>query len=230
MFCRNGYKLLYTLFKDWDFTTYLHLTTHLTILLHLNFYHCTIYICFSYFSSRNGLTKTVGGGKEDGEVKDSSATNMLGFVPFLPPMVEATTQALLTMVRQGGNPHLEGYLKAVKRGSEPLDLSTSSPLPKPAAVSAKKPKKMSLSEALYGSDIVPLLRQSRKPSSPRPRRPTPNKPCTSACPPCTPDSQVVSLWTVEDVASFVSTVDMCAEYASVSQTFLFHSILLILMK
>lgn len=89
----------------------------------------------------------------------------------------------------------------------PLDLSAS-------AVPPIKRTRKTLSESLYGSDAIPLLRGS----IPRPKRQPQRKKCVSLCAekPCAPDSQSVSHWTVEDVAAFVTSLDMCAEYAPVS--------------
>ncbi|XP_073971167.1 SAM-motif ubiquitously expressed punctatedly localized protein [Rhodnius prolixus] len=173
----------------------------------------------------------------------SAAENqaMLGFVPFPPvfsPVIDMNaTQALLNMVRthqQGA--HLESYLKgATKRETlnAPLDLSSTAPPP--------KKHKRTLSESLYGSEVIPLLRgtglkrtslstgptntasgvgrRANKSSSTTTTSPANNSvstaPCGSVCAlkPCMPDTQTVGHWSVEDVAGFVASVDMCAEYA-----------------
>ncbi|XP_024080658.1 uncharacterized protein LOC106662598 [Cimex lectularius] len=148
----------------------------------------------------------------------SEGQGMLSFLPVppvLPPVIDLNaTQALLNMVRTHQQGHqLESYLKgATKRdaGNTPLDLSAS----------AKPPKKQkrSLSESLYGADVLPLLRASKRgagASIGQARKLAAKAACASACQekPCTPDSQTVSHWSVEDVAGFVASVEMCAEYA-----------------
>uniref|UniRef100_A0A023EZ39 Putative sterile alpha motif protein n=1 Tax=Triatoma infestans TaxID=30076 RepID=A0A023EZ39_TRIIF len=176
----------------------------------------------------------------------SSAENqaMLGFVPFPPvfsPVIDMNaTQALLNMVRthqQGA--HLESYLKGASKRetlNAPLDLSSTAPPP--------KKHKRTLSESLYGSEVIPLLRgtglkrapptssvtgsagsatvgggrrsnKSSSATSSSPANSVSTAPCVSVCAlkPCMPDTQTVGHWSVEDVAGFVASVDMCAEYA-----------------
>ncbi|BET03414.1 Hypothetical protein NTJ_16232 [Nesidiocoris tenuis] len=172
------------------------------------------------------------GGRTD-EKSESSVP--IGGFPLVPPVFPPSlnldlnaTQALLNMVRT--QQQLESYLKGASKrdaGNAPLDLSVSAPPPPP-----KKHKK-SLSESVYGPDILPLLRNSRRGASgmlTAARRQAASKAasaaaaatasaattCSSQCvdKPCTPDSQTVNHWTVEDVAGFVTTVEMCSEYAT----------------
>lgn len=165
-----------------------------------------------YPSLRNGL----GAGSKGGSsfLLAGKEEVIPGFGPFPPPIFPPppvidmnATQALLSMVRthqQGAQ--LDSYLKSAgKRDSAnaPLDLSSTATPP-------TKRSRKTLSESLYGTDaVLPLLRGTR------PKRPSPRKKCSSACveKPCAPDSQSVSHWTVEDVAAFVASLDMCAEYA-----------------
>lgn len=164
-----------------------------------------------YPSLRNGLTASTKppfllGAKD--EVLPSFSPFAAPIFPPAPVIDMNATQALLNMVRthQQGT-QLDSYLKGSGKreaANAPLDLSASAPPP------AKRSRK-TLSESLYGTDVLPLLRAT----TPRPKRPSPRKKCASLCAdkPCAPDSQSVSHWTVEDVAAFVSSLDMCAEYA-----------------
>ncbi|CAH1404484.1 unnamed protein product [Nezara viridula] len=165
----------------------------------------------TYPSLRNGLTASTKPpfllGSKD-EVLPSFSPFAAPIFPPAPVIDMNATQALLNMVRthQQGT-QLDSYLKGSGKreaANAPLDLSASAPPP------AKRSRK-TLSESLYGTDVLPLLRAA----TPRPKRPSPRKKCASLCAdkPCAPDSQSVSHWTVEDVAAFVSSLDMCAEYA-----------------
>lgn len=168
-----------------------------------------------YPSLRNGLGSGKGGASPF--IMPGKDEVIPGFGPFAPPLFPAppvidmnATQALLSMVRshqQGAQ--LESYLKSSKRenSNAPLDLSSTAP-------TQPKRSRKTLSESLYGSEaVLPLLRGVRPTKRPSPRK----KNCGSICAtekPCAPDSQSVSHWTVEDVAAFVSSLEMCAEYAS----------------
>uniref|UniRef100_A0A0K8T449 SAM domain-containing protein n=1 Tax=Lygus hesperus TaxID=30085 RepID=A0A0K8T449_LYGHE len=158
------------------------------------------------------------GGRTDEKGETGPA---LGGFPLVPPVFPPAlnldlnaTQALLNMVRT--QQQLESYLKGASKrdvGNAPLDLSASATAPPPP----KKHKK-SLSESIYGPDILPLLRSSKRGASgmlSQARRQATKAACASQCTdkPCTPDSQTVTHWTVEDVAGFVASVEMCSEYA-----------------
>ncbi|KAJ8965108.1 hypothetical protein NQ314_004332 [Rhamnusium bicolor] len=111
---------------------------------------------------------------------------------IFPPLIDmSTTQTLLAMVRTAKEAELQGLLKNVKRQdtSSPLDLSS-------AALPTKRPRiKMSSSSSpnCVGSQI-PKRSESESPKL----------------------HEDISNWTVDDVCNFISSIDICAEYAQVS--------------
>jgi hypothetical protein len=121
----------------------------------------------------------------------------LGF-PGLMDM--SSTQALLSMVRSA---NLEQYLK-VKQG--PLDLSAAAPQPPPAKKNRSELKSVS-------PKPPPRSASSGSASS------APGHGCPSLCTerPC--EGQAVAHWTVDDVCTFVASIDICAEYAQVGPEF-----------
>ncbi|XP_050298630.1 myosin-G heavy chain-like isoform X2 [Anthonomus grandis grandis] len=112
---------------------------------------------------------------------------------IFPPLIDmSTTQTLLAMVRTAKEAELQGLLKNVKRQdtSSPLDLSS-------AATPAKRPRIKTPSRS------SPCNRSTATPPSitKRPESESPNL------------HEDISGWTVDDVANFVTGIDICAEYA-----------------
>lgn len=140
--------------------------------------------------------------------------------------------------------YLKGAIKRPPDNpNNPLDLSSNAVTPPPKKPRKHAP---SLSESLYGPDALlnfPMLTALQRTTkdrlqakrtgsvSPKPKsklatsprdstsRPssclslcsTGDKPCSSSA-----DSQTVAHWTVDDVATFITSIDLCAEYAPVS--------------
>ncbi|XP_063917842.1 uncharacterized protein LOC135133376 isoform X2 [Zophobas morio] len=105
---------------------------------------------------------------------------------MFPPLIDmSTTQTLLAMVRTAKEAELQGLLKSVKRqdASSPLDLSA-------AAAPPLKRARMKTSSSSSPSTL------SKRAQSESPRL-----------------HEDVSSWTVDDVCNFVSSIDICAEYA-----------------
>ncbi|KAL1138131.1 hypothetical protein AAG570_009823 [Ranatra chinensis] len=138
--------------------------------------------------------------------------------------------------------YLKGAVKAQHQEAVPLDLSTSArPGPQqPQQPPLKRYKRQSLGESLYGCELTGagglLLAAARQHTSQQPHKKSPGSPktsrrrpaaptCLSACStasaqdrpspvqPCTPESQTLLHWTVDDVVTFVASLDACAEYA-----------------
>ncbi|GJQ86385.1 hypothetical protein Trydic_g4959 [Trypoxylus dichotomus] len=110
--------------------------------------------------------------------------------PLLPPLIDmSSTQALLAMMRTAKESELQGLLKNVKRQetSSPLDLSAAAPPTKRARTKAPS----------AGSNGGSSLVNHKRDQSESPRL----------------QSEDISSWTVDDVCNFVSSIDICAEYA-----------------
>lgn len=173
------------------------------------------YVCWSpsYFSSaRNGYLKAPFAAAATPEVATKGAKPAEPQQPLLlghpslgfPGLMDmSSTQALLSMVRSA---NLEQYLK-VKQG--PLDLSAAAPQPPPAKKNRSELKSVS-------PKPPPRSASSGSASS------APGHGCPSLCTerPC--EGQAVSHWTVDDVCSFVASIDICAEYAQVGHDNFFY--------
>ncbi|KAF7393108.1 serine/threonine-protein kinase Warts-like isoform X6 [Vespula maculifrons] len=133
--------------------------------------------------------------------------------PVFPPMLDmSSTQALLHMVRTANAAQnaaeLETYLKGANKRdagvTSPLDLST------PGGFA---PRKRQRTETRRSGSVSP----KPKATPPGPSTPPPVR-CPSLCGhmPCG-DGQAVNRWTIEDVVNYVSSIDICAEYAQVRQ-------------
>ena len=151
-----------------------------------------------------------------------------GFHPF--PLVDvSSTQVLLNMVRNATatqQSQLENYLRgAMKR---PADNPTS-PLDLSASVGAKRIR----TDCQKTFDVKNLFPHSvneeekkdyKSTSSTSPpllkTRPSSSPGATKGDMPCTdkncPTIEATAHWTVEDVCSFVASIDLCAEYVEVS--------------
>ncbi|XP_049809585.1 uncharacterized protein LOC126252726 [Schistocerca nitens] len=157
------------------------------------------------------------------------ATDLLG---MFPPMIDmSSTQALLSMVRSANASQLENYLKGASSRrpaeSSPLDLSPGAVVPPPAKRRAYHAPSRSIGESLFASKDTHRLRRLGS-VSPKPRPPAPPPaapaagsrvlPCPSLCgaasaATCAPDAAATATWSVDDVAAFVGSIDLCAEYA-----------------
>jgi hypothetical protein len=162
-------------------------------------------MCRSYFSAaRNGFPPPLDPRfkpsnfpmlplPKEGEpsVKKSDFTSLLN--PFanasmFPPLIDmSTTQTLLAMVRTAKEAELQGLLKSVKRQDASSPLDLSAAAPPPKRPRVKTSSSSSPSTA------------SKRAQSESPRL-----------------HDDVSSWTVDDVCNFVSSIDICAEYAQVS--------------
>ncbi|XP_049862223.1 spidroin-2 [Schistocerca gregaria] len=175
-----------------------------------------------------------GGGPPTPAPTPAPATDLLG---MFPPMIDmSSTQALLSMVRSANASQLENYLKGAssRRPAEcsPLDLSPGAVVPPPAKRRAYHAPSRSIGESLFASKDTHRLRRLGS-VSPKPRPPAPPPaasasaapaagsrvlPCPSLCgaasaATCGPDAAATATWSVDDVAAFVGSIDLCAEYA-----------------
>lgn len=118
----------------------------------------------------------------------SSLLNPFANNHMFPPLIDmSTTQTLLAMVRTAKEAELQTLLKSVKRQD------ASSPLDLSAAAPPLKRPRMKTSASSSPSTL------SKRAQSESPRL-----------------HEDVSSWTVDDVCNFVSSIDICAEYAQVS--------------
>ncbi|XP_044253392.1 uncharacterized protein LOC123004276 isoform X2 [Tribolium madens] len=115
----------------------------------------------------------------------SSLLNPFANSSMFPPLIDmSTTQTLLAMVRTAKEAELQGLLKSVKRQD------ASSPLDLSAAAPPLKRPRMKTSSSSSPSTV------SKRAQSESPRL-----------------HDDVASWTVDDVCNFVSSIDICAEYA-----------------
>lgn len=136
----------------------------------------------------------------------------------------SSTQALLNMVRTANaqnQAQLDSYLKGAssqKRSSEssPLDLSSAAP------VSKKVKRERDFAESFLSMPLMDVLRtkgKSAKKSSavslPARCSPTDARPESRSCS-AESEQHSIAHWTVDDVCSFVTGIDICAEYEKVS--------------
>lgn len=157
-----------------------------------------------------------------------------------------STQALLNMVRtasSGSVNQLESYIKGVS-GKRPPDIANNPLDLSPNAPPSKKPKRPSCSssESFSSESSVPTYRMKDRminkrsgSVSPKPRsksilsvdrtQPLDNRSttCLSICTlsldrtcPSHEGIENLSRWSIDDVHNFVSSIDICAEYADVS--------------
>lgn len=183
--------------------------------------------CFSYFHAvRNGFPPPMdprfkptfhsilpqpSNNKESdsgsGKKSDFSVLGpFMGAASMFPPLIDmSTTQTLLAMVRTAKEAELQGLLKNVKRpdSSSPLDLSAAAP-PPTKRLRIKTPTLNSPSNVQSGN-VGPVVAKRSPSQSPRLHH-----------------AEDITSWTVDDVCNFVSTIDICAEYAQVSGSVLIH--------
>ncbi|XP_049956941.1 uncharacterized protein LOC126473736 [Schistocerca serialis cubense] len=159
-----------------------------------------------------GGKKVGAGGPPTPAPTPAPATDLLG---MFPPMIDmSSTQALLSMVRSANASQLENYLKGASSRrpaeSSPLDLSPGAVVPPPAKRRAYHAPSRSIGESLFASKDTHRLRRLGS-VSPKPRPPAPPPAASAAT--CAPDAAATATWSVEDVAAFVGSIDLCAEYA-----------------
>lgn len=167
-----------------------------------------LFLFSSYFGPRNGfpppldprfkstfpnlLPSLSAANKEENTKKTDFSAIMNPFIgtPMFPPLIDmSSTQTLLAMVRTAKEAELQGLLKNAKRqeSSSPLDLSAGAP-------PGKKTRTKTSSTGSLNSICIAKRDQSESPRL----------------------QEDISNWTVDDVCSFVSSIDICAEYVQVS--------------
>lgn len=156
------------------------------------------------------------------------AAGLPGFPGF--PLVDmSSSQVLLNMVRNASatqQSQLENYLRgAMKRPADaptsPLDLSASMTTKRPRT----EPSKSFDVKTLFGlqheeeKKLETKAHTTRSPTPPKPR-PTPSPGSHKPPTPCSdkncPSLETIGHWTVDDVCSFVGSIELCAEYVEVS--------------
>lgn len=167
------------------------------------------------------------------------AAGLPGFPGF--PLVDmSSSQVLLNMVRNASatqQSQLENYLRgAMKRPADaptsPLDLSASMATKRPRT----EPSKSFDVKTLFGlqheeeKKLETKAHTTRSPTPPKPR-PTPSPGSHKPPTPCSdkncPSLETIGHWTVDDVCSFVGSIELCAEYVEVSCPFCCFSTTLI---
>lgn len=151
-----------------------------------------------------------------------------GFPGF--PLVDmSSTQVLLNMVRNASaaqQSQLENYLRgAMKRPADaptsPLDLSASVATKRPRTETSKPFDVKSLFSLPHEEEKKAEAKAltNRSPTPPKPR-PTPSPGTHKPPTPCSdkncPSLESIGHWTVDDVCSFVGSIELCAEYVEVS--------------
>ncbi|XP_012282132.1 uncharacterized protein LOC105700657 [Orussus abietinus] len=142
------------------------------------------------------------------EAKEQKQDPLFGN-PVFPPMLDmSSTQALLHMVRTANAAQNAAELETYLKGANKRDAGVTSPLDL-SSPGGFAPRKRQRTEATRRSGSVsPKPKPAPRPSTPPPIR------CPSLCGhmPCG-DGQAVNRWTIEDVVNYVSSIDICAEYA-----------------
>ncbi|XP_048516001.1 uncharacterized protein LOC105692376 isoform X3 [Athalia rosae] len=128
--------------------------------------------------------------------------------PVFPPMLDmSSTQALLHMVRTANAAQNVAELETYLKGANKRDAAVTSPLDlsNPGGFA---PRKKQRTEIRRPESVSPKPKAPQRPSTPPPVR------CPSLCGhmPCG-DGQSVNRWSVEDVVNYVSSIDICSEYA-----------------
>ncbi|XP_070525407.1 uncharacterized protein [Cardiocondyla obscurior] len=131
--------------------------------------------------------------------------------PVFPPMIDmSSTQALLHMVRTANAAQSAAELETYLKGANKRDAGVTSPLDL-SSPGGFAPRKRQRPETRRSESVSPKPKPTARPTTPPPVR----------CPtlyghiPCG-DGQAVNRWTIEDVVNYVSSIDICAEYAQVS--------------
>ncbi|KOC66792.1 hypothetical protein WH47_12596 [Habropoda laboriosa] len=138
--------------------------------------------------------------------------------PVFPPMLDmSSTQALLHMVRTANAAQNAAELETYLKGANKRDAGVTSPLDL-SSPGGFAPRKRQRAETRRAGSVSPKPKPTPRPTTPPPVR------CPSLCGhmPCG-DGQAVNRWTIEDVVNYVSSIDICAEYAQVSGSLSFLS-------
>ncbi|KAG7210983.1 hypothetical protein KM043_016352 [Ampulex compressa] len=128
--------------------------------------------------------------------------------PVFPPMLDmSSTQALLHMVRTANAAQNATELETYLKGANKRDAGVTSPLDL-SSPGGFVPRKRQRAETRRPGSVSPKPKATPRPTTPPPVR------CPSLCGhmPCG-DGQAVNRWTIEDVVNYVSSIDICAEYA-----------------
>ncbi|XP_061940076.1 uncharacterized protein LOC108003973 isoform X3 [Apis cerana] len=128
--------------------------------------------------------------------------------PVFPPMLDmSSTQALLHMVRTANAAQNAAELETYLKGANKRDTGVTSPLDL-SSPGGFAPRKRQRAETRRSGSVSPKPKPTPRPTTPPPVR------CPSLCGhmPCG-DGQAVNRWTIEDVVNYVSSIDICAEYA-----------------
>ncbi|KAH0951999.1 hypothetical protein HN011_005647 [Eciton burchellii] len=133
--------------------------------------------------------------------------------PVFPPMIDmSSTQALLHMVRTANAAQNAAELETYLKGANKRDTGVTSPLDlsSPGGFAPRKRQKQEINRR--SESVSPKPKSTARPTTPPPIR------CPSLCGhmPCG-EGQDMNRWTIEDVVSYVSSIDICAEYAQVSR-------------
>ncbi|XP_060823464.1 uncharacterized protein LOC132911088 isoform X1 [Bombus pascuorum] len=134
--------------------------------------------------------------------------------PVFPPMLDmSSTQALLHMVRTANAAQNAAELETYLKGANKRDAGVTSPLDL-SSPGGFAPRKRQRTETRRSGSVSPKPKPTPRPTTPPPVR------CPSLCGhmPCG-DGQAVNRWTIEDVVNYVSSIDICAEYAQVRKLF-----------
>lgn len=101
-------------------------------------------------------------------------------------------------------------LSVMRTGANKRDTGVTSPLDL-SSPGGFAPRKRQRAETRRSGSVSPKPKPTPRPTTPPPVR------CPSLCGhmPCG-DGQAVNRWTIEDVVNYVSSIDICAEYAQVS--------------
>ncbi|XP_070169398.1 nascent polypeptide-associated complex subunit alpha, muscle-specific form isoform X6 [Polyergus mexicanus] len=131
--------------------------------------------------------------------------------PVFPPMIDmSSTQALLHMVRTANAAQNAAELETYLKGANKRDAGVTSPLDL-SSPGGFAPRKRQRPETRRSESVSPKPKPIARPITPPPVR----CPTLYAHMPCG-DGQAVNRWTIEDVVNYVSSIDICAEYAQVS--------------
>ncbi|KAG8035240.1 hypothetical protein G9C98_001730 [Cotesia typhae] len=150
-------------------------------------------------------------GKEPKEPKQDSLFGN----PVFPPMLDmSSTQALLHMVRTANAAQNAAELETYLKGANKRDVGVTSPLDL-SSPGGFAPRKRPRIETKRPGSVSPKPKPATT-APPRSSTPPPVR-CPSLCGhmPCG-DGQAVNRWSIEDVINYVSSIDICAEYAQVS--------------
>lgn len=177
---------------------------------HLWINHISI---FSYFgNARNGFSPAldprfkpnptfptlIPNSKEDAQKKPDFPNILNPFAPnpMFPPLIDmSTTQTLLAMVRTAKEVEIQGLLKSAATGTIKRN---------------------------QGDVSSPLDLSAAGPPMKRPRVKTPSSGKNSDSESPRPQDNDIASWSVDDVCNFVSSIDICAEYAQVSSKHLIY--------